>query len=511
MPANVWLRDLHTDLHLGEVGRLYSEVAASWLPVIVVSGLVLWVGKQGRRRRGIRELLVPVPRGKGEQARMRSVHGPLGIWLTAGLLVMSVTGLAMSRFAGWGLPAVRAPELAVAPVGVPGNVEPIGVDRVLQVARAQGLSGELEVAAPTAPDRPYTVVEKSVGLPIRKDSIAIDPYTAEVTGRVGWDDYPFLAQVREVGVQAHTGTLFGPANQIVLALLVIATIVAILIGYRMWWKRSPYQEGKLPPVPPPALRQLTASAGVPVVLVTVVLAWLMPAFGVSLAAFVVVDLVINAFRQRQERLRRTVTAGALLVAGSVLGVAVLVDTPSPVTRVDAVGTFPGQRTPGGTAPDAGAAPLDLPPLAEQAVPDVAAGTGAPPTPRPVPGVRAGAPAGPAPAPPGSGAGTDGPDDPTAGGDQRAGGGSSGSHSGRGGGSDDTPGSDNPGPSESAGEIPGGPEDPVGNVPEPEPPPTEAPSDDDPPGVVAGLVGTLSEAAKPVVDTVRSVAGGLLGG
>jgi uncharacterized iron-regulated membrane protein len=485
MPANVWLRDLHADLHLGAVGRLYSEVATSWLLVILVSGLVVWIAKQGRRRRGLRELLTPLPRGKGEQARMRAVHAPLGIWLTAGLLVLSVTGLAMTRFAGWGLPAVRAPELAMTPVVVPGNVDPVSVDRVLQVARAEGLSGELQVAAPTAPDRPFTVAETSPGLPIRKGSIAVDPYTARVTERIGWDDYPFLAQVREIGMQAHTGTLFGIANQIVLALLVIATIALILIGYRMWWKRSPYGEGKLPPAPPPALRQLTAPVGVPVVLVTVVLAWLMPAFGVSLAAFIVLDLVVGAVRERQDRLRRAVTAGALLVAGCVLGMAVLVNTPAPVTRVDAVRTFPGQR-----APEVGEeAPPGALPLADEAPPGDVPGTGvAAATPRPRQGVRAEAPAGPAPVPPESTAGADDPDDPAAG-DGDAGSG----RAGRGGGSDDSRGTDSPGSSETPGEGV--------DVPEPEQPP--------------GLVGTLSEATKPItsnlVDTVDSVTGGLLGG
>jgi len=472
--------------------------------VILVSGLVLWTAKQGRRRRGIRELLTPLPRGKGEQARMRAVHGPLGIWLTAGLLVMSVTGLTMSRFAGWGLPAVRPPELSMPPVTVPGSVEPIAVDRVLQVARAEGLGGELEVAAPTAPDRPFTVAERSPGLPIRKDAIAVDPYTAQVTERIGWDDYPFLAQVREVGVQTHTGTLFGLANQIVLALLVIATIVLILIGYRMWWKRSPYQEAKLPPVPPPALSGLTPAVGVPVVLVTVVLGWLMPAFGVSLMAFIVVDLVINAVRHRQERLRRTVTAGALLVAASVLGAAVLVGTPAPITRVDAVGAVPDRRAP----VEVGEVPLVPPSPADQPEPDGAAtagtGTGAAATtPRPAPGVRAGAtPTAPASSPD--------PDGPSTGGSR-----SDDSGTRDGGGSDDARSSDAPGPAENPDEAPGAPEGPGDDVPEPEPAPVEEEPADDRPGLVAELVGTLSEATRPVtsyvVDTVDSVTGGLLGG
>ncbi|TQM38056.1 putative iron-regulated membrane protein [Pseudonocardia cypriaca] len=496
MPANVWLRDLHTDLHLGAVGRLYSEVAASWLPVIVVGGLLLWTAKQGRRRRGIRELLTPLPRGKGDQARMRAVHGPLGIWLTAGLLVMSATGLTMSRFAGWGLPAVRAPELAAAPVAVPGGVHPASVDRVLQVARAEGLSGELRVVAPTAPDRPFTVAETSPGLPIRKDHIAVDPYTAQVTERIGWNDYPFLAQVREIGQQAHTGTLFGIANQIVLGLLVITTIVLILIGYRMWWQRSPYGEGKLPPVPPPALRQLTASVGVPVVLVTVVLGWLMPAFGLSLAAFVVVDLVVAAVRQRQERLRRVVTAGALVVAVSALGVAVVLGTPSPVTRADAVEALPDRRLP--------EPPLLQPPP----VPDDAAGTGvvaAPP--RSVRGGRDGAPAGPAaPRTAGPAAQPGGPPADTGSPGTTASSDTAGSDTAVRDTGGDTGGGDTGSGIRSSGaaEAPDEPEIPPDDVPEPAPPTPEAEPADEQPGLLPQLVRPVTSF---LVDTLRGVTGG----
>jgi hypothetical protein len=52
---------------------------------------------------------------------------------------------------------------------------------------------------------------------------------------------------------------------------------------------------------------------------------------------------------------------------------------------------------------------------------------------------------------------------------------------------------------------------VSDAPEPEPPSTEDSPEDEQTGLVGGLVGTLSQAARPVVDTVKSVAGGLLGG
>ena len=72
-PAQVWLRELHGNLHLGDLGRLYSEFVASWLPFIVLGGLVLWLSKRARGR-SLRTVLVPSFTAKG-RARNRSWHG----------------------------------------------------------------------------------------------------------------------------------------------------------------------------------------------------------------------------------------------------------------------------------------------------------------------------------------------------------------------------------------------------------------------------------------------------
>jgi uncharacterized iron-regulated membrane protein len=298
LPANVWLRDLHANLHLGEIGRVYSETAASWLPLITLGGLLLWLVKQGRRPRTAREFLVPAPRGKGAQLRLRSVHGPLG-FLTSGLLLIAgVTGLMMSRFAGERLFDARQPRLAAAPVDAQVPATPIDIDSVLRVARDHGLSGSLEVTPSAAPGQVFTVTETSVGLPVHRTAVAVDPYTGRITEHIGWGDYPLLAQIRTLGIELHTGTLFGLANQILLAVFAVATIVLIAGGYRMWWKRSPYR-GQLPPAPLPALRQLPRPLAAVAVVVAVALAWYLPMFGLSLAAFVVADFVIDAIRRRR--------------------------------------------------------------------------------------------------------------------------------------------------------------------------------------------------------------------
>jgi uncharacterized iron-regulated membrane protein len=301
LPANTWLRQLHGNLHLGEPGRIYAELAASWLPIIIVGGLVLWLMQPSRRRRiTARRLLVPSLRGVG-WSRLRDVHGPLGLWLTVGLLVVAVSGLAMSQFAGGrddrstDPSRMDTPTLAEKPVPVPGaDAEQVGIDRVIA---ASGLTGELLVTPPSGPGDGYTVAERAPGLPIHKNRVAIDPYTAEVTERVGWQDYSLPAKLRTLGVEFHTGTLFGLANQIVVALLAIGLIVLILLGYRMWWVKNPYQ-GRWSQAPPPTWRQLSRRALLLGLAVVAALTWLMPVFGASLAVFVAADGVIRRCLKR---------------------------------------------------------------------------------------------------------------------------------------------------------------------------------------------------------------------
>jgi uncharacterized iron-regulated membrane protein len=296
LPANTWLRQLHGNLHLGEPGRIYAELAASWLPLIIVGGLVLWLAQPRRRKRvTARELLLPSFRGAG-WSRLRGVHGPLGLWLAAGLLVGAVSALAMSQFAGGRADRstdpsrMDAPTLAERPVPVPGaDAKPVGIDRAIA---ASGLTGELLVTPPSGPGDVYTVAERSSGLPIRKDSVAIDPYTAEVTERVGWRDYSPAAKVRTLGAEFHTGTLFGLANQIVVTLLAIGLVVLIVLGYRMWWVKNPYQS-RWSQAPPPTWRQLPRQALLLGLAVVAALTWMMPVFGASLAVFVAADAVLR--------------------------------------------------------------------------------------------------------------------------------------------------------------------------------------------------------------------------
>ncbi|MEV4639223.1 PepSY domain-containing protein [Actinoplanes sp. NPDC049548] len=314
-PVTTWLDDLHRNLHLGVAGRYYSELAASWLWVLTLGGIVLW----WRRRRTVRGMVTADLAAKKGVRRTRGWHAATGVWLSVGLLILAATGLTWSRYAGGNFTAVldtfdaHTPELAtgaaVPPVGGHhggGSAEAAPVDlaqadTVLKVARDNGLSGAIELSVPETSGQTWTVAGIDNTWPIDLDRIAVDPGSATVTARSDFADWPVLAKLSKLGVQAHMGRLFGVANQILLAALAVGLLCVILWGYRMWWQRRPTRGDRRALVGATPARGAWlglpgwgVAVGVPVVFA---IGWAMPLFGIPLAAFLVVDAVIGGFRR----------------------------------------------------------------------------------------------------------------------------------------------------------------------------------------------------------------------
>ncbi|GAB3440582.1 PepSY-associated TM helix domain-containing protein [Streptomonospora sediminis] len=301
LPVRTWTDLLHRNLHLGDAGRLYSELAASWMWLIAAGGAALWISRRRRKRR-IRTTLLPEPKARGIRRTM-SFHGSLGLWLLIGLFCVSATGLTWSQFAGSNVTAIReALSWQTPAVSTEAPPEPdarssgdVGVDRVLQAGRAAGLAGPVEVVYPAGEDAAYTVTQLDKRWPTRVDSVAVDPAEGTVTDEVRFADYPLMAKLARWGVDAHMGMLFGVANQLVLTALVVGLMTVIVLGYRMWWRRRPAQSGLRtlgPPVARGSWSALPWQLKCAVAAVTVAIGVLMPVLGVSLVVFLVLDAVL---------------------------------------------------------------------------------------------------------------------------------------------------------------------------------------------------------------------------
>lgn len=325
-PVTTWLDGLHRHLNLGEPGRLYSELAASWLWVLALVGVVLWLARQRAARRRARALLLPEKGARGVR-RTRSWHAGTGMWVLLGALFLSATGLTWSTYAGANFSTVlesldaHAPALDTslsgsgAGTGSGGHeqhdgeaagrsqpVDPATFDRVLAAARGAGLGGPLEVGVAAEPGTAWTAAQVDNTWPVRLDRVAVDPADGAVTARADFADRPLLAKLSTLGVQAHMGRLFGPVNQVALFLLAAGILALVVLGYRMWWQRRPTRADRRAPLGAPPRRgtwqQLPLWFVVPAPLVLIAVGWAIPLLGLSLLAFLVLDGLVGAVRAR---------------------------------------------------------------------------------------------------------------------------------------------------------------------------------------------------------------------
>ncbi|GGC63441.1 PepSY domain-containing protein [Hoyosella rhizosphaerae] len=310
LPLSAWLGAMHKNLHLGDAGALYSELAASWLWIVALGGLALWIT---RVRKGRKNRFLTVDRSAQGRGKNVNWHGVTGVWILLGLLFLSATGLTWSNYAGENIREVRSALNWTTPAldtGAPADAHDHGggsttvpnLDAIIDVAESEGINAPLEVTLPTEAGQSVAVAESVRAWRFTRDSVAVDPATLTVTDSVNFQqDYSVAAKLTTWGIRAHMGTLFGLANQIALLAVAIGLVTVIVRGYVMWWQRRPlrgsrYAVGKAPRRG--ALRSLPP-VGIGAVLVTaVVVGYAVPLFGASLVAFVVVDTFVSVVRRR---------------------------------------------------------------------------------------------------------------------------------------------------------------------------------------------------------------------
>lgn len=308
LPLRQWIDYMHRSLLLGEVGRLYSELAASWMWVAAIGGIALWFVTRPKRRRHHR------------QQRYRRLHSTLGWGLLAGMLLFSATGLTWSQWSGGNVNTLRAacgwltPQVNTQLHGQGGKLDPkaghqdhheamaMGApmlmplnryDEVLATAQQAGLSAKrLEIRPPKSHDRAWTVTEIDRRWPTQVDAVAIDASRMQVIDRTRFADFPLMAKLTRWGVDFHMGILFGLVNQLLLIAFGAALCVTIIVGYRLWWLRRPAAGVSNPLSTLTQSWLLLSAAGKGGVMLTAILLGLaMPVLGGSLLLFVGVDVL----------------------------------------------------------------------------------------------------------------------------------------------------------------------------------------------------------------------------
>lgn len=306
LPLRTWIDQFHRSLLLGDVGRIYSELAASWLWVTAAGGIVLWAVR--RNRTNVR------------RSSLRSWHASAGLWLMLGLLFFSATGLTWSQYAGdnigvlrayygWSTPSVStalikpvvmdmpmdehaAHTMHMAPVAAGPTIDPARFDSVLAAARNANIgAAKVEIRPSSNPEKAWVVSEIDRSWPTQVDAVSINPNTLAVVDKVEFDQYSLPAKLTRWGIDAHMGVLFGWVNQLILVLFASGLAAMVIIGYLLWWRRRPTL--KKQPTLIDAWRQSSRGARAAWLLMAISLSVCLPVLGWSLLALLVCDFIVT--------------------------------------------------------------------------------------------------------------------------------------------------------------------------------------------------------------------------
>jgi len=326
LPLRTWVDQLHRSLNLGEPGRYYSELAASWLGVVALAGLALWVLRI-RRSKAKKDFVRPNRRHTGYR-RIFSWHTSLGIWVLVGALFLSATGITWSAYAGanvsnlraaldWGTPSVSTSLAGEADSGggehadhhggasaPAAGADPATFDAVLAVAQGVNVNtGRVEIKPPAEPGTAWVVQEIQRSFPTEVDAVAVDGSTLEVVDRVDFAEFSLPAKLARWGIDIHMGSMFGLINQIVMFVIAAGIATMVVLGYAMWWKRRPTRTGAIVGAPPRrgALRGAPWWGIVAVVAGAIAVGLWLPFVGYTLAAFVVIDVIVGWLQSRKIR------------------------------------------------------------------------------------------------------------------------------------------------------------------------------------------------------------------
>jgi uncharacterized iron-regulated membrane protein len=327
------VRKLHGELMIGRIGDYLVELAACWGLVLLLSGLYLWIPRNGFKVGGT---LIPRFWSRNRRMFWRDLHAVSGFYSSLLIAFLILTGLPWTGF--WGDTFVRVwaqfptymlsdPPKSSILTGtlnehgtqtIPWAVErlplaqsnsdhlehqgakqsngsslhqhdslhpPITLDTVVALAKANQFAPGFNVSLPQDKTGVYTV-SISPDNPIQERTLHIDQYSGKVLADVGWKDYGLVPKAVEMGISIHMGKYFGIANQLLMFSACLMVIIVCVSAIILWWQRRPSGQIGAPAVPP-----FMQQWRLPLWIVAI-LGIIFPLVGVSLVTVLLLDYLV---------------------------------------------------------------------------------------------------------------------------------------------------------------------------------------------------------------------------
>jgi uncharacterized iron-regulated membrane protein len=282
-----WARRLHSRLLQGESLRWMIELAASWMLVMLLTGVYLWwpqSGQPGMPRRAAR----------GRTA-WRQWHAFLGVLLSVLSLAMVLTGITWSKYAGQQVRSLRdwagqaSPQVPARLHSMPQGA-PLDYQQAWDRTRAV-LPGALpQLVPPRGPHGVWRASSADRRHPESRFDLVLNAYDGRVLYHAGWDRQTAFGKATALGIPFHRGEL-GLWNQALLFVFAAGVLFSLVSGWVMYFKRrTSAGAGRLglPKLLPGAWRATPPAAAV----LGIGLCALLPLLALSAAVLAVLEIAL---------------------------------------------------------------------------------------------------------------------------------------------------------------------------------------------------------------------------
>jgi len=281
------VRKLHGELLMGSFGTKIVELVASWLIVLILTGIyVFWPAK----KQGLKGFFT-IRFKQGKRILFRDLHAVFGFWISILLLMTLAGGLPWTDVFGGNFQLLQN----ITNTGYPKTWEgkgltsqisgkPLPLDSVVTIGKNLNLKGKLNVGLPQNEMGVFIIYNETFDLNAQK-RFYIDQYSGKQIMKHNWSDVGILMRARMWFMAFHQGQ-FGTWNLLLMLCISILLTFVALAALVSYLKRKQVGDWGVPKVPK------KFKVGYGIIAIIVVLGLCFPLFGISVLLIVLMESII---------------------------------------------------------------------------------------------------------------------------------------------------------------------------------------------------------------------------
>lgn len=243
------IRKLHGELLLGSFGTKIVELVASWMVVLLITGIYLfWPREKGLK--GLFQLRT----NQSRRIFYRDLHAVSGFWFSLLLLLILAGGLPWTDIFGSGYKWIQESTNAGFPStwsarNAHSTTQGISLplDVFVKKAHEMKLSGEVSIQLPKSAKGVFSISNQTTEFD-KMRMFHFDQYTGELLKSHTWEDIGLMMKTRLWVMAFHQGQ-FGTWNFILVLLIALALLVLSLSALISYLKRKTKGSWSIPNSP----------------------------------------------------------------------------------------------------------------------------------------------------------------------------------------------------------------------------------------------------------------------